>query len=290
MRFLASHVCGLLALWGACGSLAAVPPTVLFHPDGRPVDNYDAIVASLTQDQVIQFGNGKRFKIRTVLGSGKSSKVLAVDRSRAIKIPLRADRAMDALNDFLQGFQEIRDYGVPVVAIYPRASLPGQYISIEELRPHPAVGRLISLSEFAQGYFDRNTPAYLFMATELLQFAGKSFRISRFGDQGARQVLFTDVGWKLVDFSRDHRLAIKPLDSIPFTSVYAERPGRSCSSAMMALMYEMYDMAQQSMLSVPEELEIPIKLEILRKRMSYFNNLDFSQYGDWNNSPLWRPM
>jgi len=274
-------------LWLGCAHGAET--FVLFHADGNPVEGYDRIVENLKVGDRVQFGDGKKFLIRSILGQGKSSLILAVNRSRAIKIPLNT-AAIPLLNDLLTGYRELRRLGVPLVQIYELNSLPGQYISLEELEPHPALGRLMSLSEFAEGQVPEFSTLFAVMAAELQEFAEKCFHIAKFGDQGPSQVLYTRRGWRLVDFRRNHQLARSTKDGIPFGSYFDARSlPRSCGQELASLLHDMGESATQTVLVVPHSIETAIRLAIFLKRLRFFGPADVSE-STQSGSPIFRPI
>ncbi len=104
---------------------------VLFTPDGRHVENYDAIVRNLGPNDVITFGNGEQFTLGRRLGEGGTCVIYSIGNGRALRISRTRNsavatidgREVDAVTSFIEGYSPLRSGGVDVVADLPAAGL-----------------------------------------------------------------------------------------------------------------------------------------------------------------------
>ncbi|MBY0371627.1 hypothetical protein K2X33_13155 [bacterium] len=247
------------------------PAITLFSTDGTPAHNYDSLVESLGAGNCVLFSSGKKIKLVKDLGGKESSRVFGVGRNRAIKIA-KTKEAIPLLNEILEGYHEIKALA-PTVAIFPDQSLSGEYIWEEELIPHHLIGRLVGLDDFNSSHFPPNQIPFTLLATELVKFARKAFRVAHFGDQGSAQIHFTNRGWVVTDYRRGHLVAKSAWDLIPFQRQYVPATGAACGGALSRLIYDVSEIGGQRMLIVPDELETAVRLSVLEQRIEFFGGL-----------------
>lgn len=260
----------MLMLLSATG---VAKPLVLFDKQGNPVPEYDTRVTLLKQGNTIQFSDTS-YRIGPKLGGDQSTRIHRLDDGRAIRLALKVN-LIPRLDDYLVAYQQLKHTDAPMVRVFPTLSKRGQRVITEELFPDPEVGRLMTLKEFAEGAIAQNSTLFARMAVDLVKFAEETAFFVKFGDQGARQVVYCSRGWVLADFSTGHQIAQSAWEPIAFcaTPAFSEEVGsnRSCGSLLStSLLLGLHQSSSECRLSVPPTLEYAVRLAVLRKRLEEY--------------------
>lgn len=207
LRFLCIFCLGI-------GAFASADSYVLFHAPGKPVHNYDAILANLKAGDEVIFSNGDRFILKKVLGSGNATSVFETTDGKALRIPkvagpvwvrrmkdniISSATGPEFMELYIQGNEKISRLGIPVPELY--RSLPSEYALVEKLTVH------FDFTDFAWGRHGLNAAHRAKVFEELVAFARKTWRVNTVGDLGGRQVLYTHRGWLLVDHTNSVQFA-----------------------------------------------------------------------------------
>lgn len=177
--------------------------------NGEPVANYNDIVRTLKQGDMVSFSNGQRFSIKGLLGKGNTTWVYELEDGRAIRLPLSSSLEQlfgltyrDYITQFIYGAESLQNNGVPTVGVAKEESLLGEYAIVEKLEI------LYTLS----GYLKARRSLYPVVRSaidnQLVDFAIKTYKYETIGDMHDEQIAYTTRGWVFFDFTNRHVRAL----------------------------------------------------------------------------------
>lgn len=166
----------------------------LYTTNNLKIADYASVVGKLANKTVI-FGDGKKFKLGELLGSGENSHVyeLADMPGQAIRIPMKNKTSTLQFDSYYKGEKILKDNGVNVVEV--KEFHPGQYIVVNK----------VNLGTNAET-FVRNPLLQSnnqLMTEELVKFAESVDNFEYVGDFHTFQLGWDKDhnNWKLLDWS-----------------------------------------------------------------------------------------
>lgn len=227
---------------------------VLFSAPGVQVINYDELVAKLSKGDEVVFSNGARFTIEEILGNGQTTKVLALDSKTVLRIPLaRLYEGKPAgytwwISTYLKGYSVLKEQGVPTPEVDLERSVPEEFVitSREKIE--------FTYEDYRDGKVKLSPEQDAKVADNLVEFARRTWKFSLIGDQGERQLVYTERGWVLLDFNESHVVAETLNDGTIFS-----RGANELNTAQA--------FGEMRMIDFRTEEKIPAPSRKLRKRM-----------------------
>ncbi len=211
---------------------------VLFSVPGQQVEGYDEIVGKVGAGDVLVFSDGKEFTIKKKLGSGNTTAIFEVAGDLALRIPLRAgnfhqglswESVLDArdhgaiflpytfyITAFIKGQKLLSEHAVKVVKM--DRYLEAEYAVVEEVA---ALFTLKSYLEESRGLMPEGRRNNI--DSELIEWIKSAALLSEIGDFHREQLLYTDEGWKLIDFTGDVRASVSQRDTSLFVLSFWDR-------------------------------------------------------------------
>lgn len=163
--------------------------------------NYHSTLSQVSANDTVCFSDGNCFKILGVLGEGNTSKIFEIPGGRALRVALTpADERI--LRTFYDGYKALKRYGVATVTLDITNSNPSSYLIVEKIEI------LFSLEDFTHTNKARLLPEQRKQVeSELLDFAESTWAFSSISDGHGGNIVYTDKGWKLIDWMSGHKLA-----------------------------------------------------------------------------------
>jgi hypothetical protein len=175
----------------------------------------------LKPGDMLEFSNGAVYPVLGILGKGFTTLVIDIGHEKVLRIPKHKrmpyikppanqffhSSSIDVVGDTydmdytqfttatLEGYQTLRQAGVPTVALFVDESLAGEYV----------VAQKINIAFFLDailGKYRKVDPATYKAAEEaLIRFAHRSAHFQAIGDFKANQLAFDGTDWVLVDWT-----------------------------------------------------------------------------------------
>lgn len=184
----------ILSLLFVSGSVFA-KEVRLFETSGKPVSEYQDSIVSLKENDVVIFSDGKKIKIKSVLGEGGMTRVFETSNGEAIRI-LKNTGFSD---DYVESIRVLLARGVPAPLIIEKYK--AEYTLMQKIDVQFTMADLLvdgqGLSPLQQ--------KTLFAA--LQTFAERSARYLYVGDFRPDQIAFDGSRWILLDATNIHIVA-----------------------------------------------------------------------------------
>lgn len=194
------------------------PGVFLFEMDGRPVANYDELVARLHPGMVLQFHDGNRFTLGERLGAGGTTVVFAIENQndRALRLPLHEiSYEQQFVEQFLDFFEEVKNDGLPIIEVYPEHSSEiGQYAVVEKIESEIRLDHYLDSGEI--------NPLY---EKDLKEIVALFAEYTEFPDFKPNQFVWDGQEWVMLDWTDEEVGKIKDFDSAtPLMEILKKRP------------------------------------------------------------------
>ncbi len=187
-------------------------PIVLFDANGF-VDEYEEKVQKLKAGDRIVFSTGKSFVIGQPLdGSsrGNVNRIFELGKKAAIRVPVNR-WAVGQSDSYRVGYQALADFSVPAPLVF--AAKKGEFTIVERYE------RVFSLGDWFNSGFHLLDVDNQKVARDFLDFIVKTRHFSRIGDAHLGNILYTEKGWLVADWTSKHVFATSATDKFIFSGV-----------------------------------------------------------------------
>jgi hypothetical protein len=245
----------------------------LFSSAKVAVSNYDQLVSKLATGDSIEFSNGDCFEIKKPLGHGRTCHIFEVEGGIALRI--RSSKSVDPdfgnpIDEILNGWSALSSNGVFVVEVYKDKSLPGEYLTSEILLPAEGQNRLLTYREYLNERHSFPPEQKLKFDDMFLKFSVSTWAFQEIGDMESDQILLTNKGFLIADFSNKHKRAFNLSDGDLF------HVGVSATTAnMYASMDRNPVFSTRALIPYPKDLRATIQSAMMEKRRAEGFKPDF---------------
>ncbi|MBC7421494.1 MAG: hypothetical protein H7328_12275 [Bdellovibrio sp.] len=187
-------------------------PTRVFYKNESSRRRYGKVLLKTKPGDILDFGGGDRFQVKTVLGQGQTTLVVETTDGLVLRIPKidpnegkikkpkRDEVLFGFINDFVKIQQELDAVGVPVVKLDLQRSRVPKFLVVEKINLQ------FDLREFTKNY---SSPEKLHLSAQqyndiskgLIKFAQATWAYEYFGDFRADQLGWDGKRWVLFDFA-----------------------------------------------------------------------------------------